>query len=48
MGTKPAKGGGKKGLEGQGVSDGDIEQFMDLDRLEDGYVQSFTEAGGQF
>ncbi|KAI4261275.1 MAG: hypothetical protein L6R42_003523 [Xanthoria sp. 1 TBL-2021] len=39
---------GKKGLEGQGVSDGDIEQFMDLDRLEDGYVQQFTEAGGQF
>ncbi|KAL8844670.1 MAG: hypothetical protein Q9176_000770 [Flavoplaca citrina] len=43
-----AEGGSKKGLDGQGVSDGDIEQFMDLDRLEDGYVQNFTEAGGQF
>ncbi|KAL8928907.1 MAG: hypothetical protein Q9172_000745 [Xanthocarpia lactea] len=41
--------GGKKGLEGQGVvSDGDIEQFMDLDRMEEGYVQQFSEAGGHF
>ncbi|KAL8817909.1 MAG: hypothetical protein Q9223_003353 [Gallowayella weberi] len=39
-------GGGKKGVEG--VSDGDIEQFMDLDRMEEGYVQQFHEAGGQF
>lgn len=41
--------GGKKGGEGQGVvSDGDIEQFMDLDRMEEGYVQQFNEGGGQF
>ncbi|KAL8731615.1 MAG: hypothetical protein Q9166_003303 [cf. Caloplaca sp. 2 TL-2023] len=39
---------GKKGVENQGVSDGDIEQFMDLDRMEEGYVQQFTDAGGQF
>lgn len=32
----------------QGVSDGDIAEFMDLDRMEDGYVQQYAEAGGQF
>lgn len=32
----------------QGVSDGDIAEFMDLDRMEEGYVQQFADAGGQF
>ncbi len=31
-----------------GVSDGDIAEFMDLDRLEDGYAQNYIEHGGQF
>ena len=31
-----------------GVSDGDIAEFMDLDRMEDGYVQQYVENGGQF
>ena len=30
----------------QGVSDGDIEQFMDLDRMEEGFTQNYV--GGQF
>ena len=32
----------------QGVSDGDIAEFMDLDRLEDRYVQQYVENGGLF
>lgn len=32
----------------QGVSDGDIAEFMNLDRLEDGYAQNYIEQGGQF
>lgn len=32
----------------QGVSDGDIAEFMDLERMEDGYVQQYVENGGQF
>ena len=31
----------------QGVSDGDIAEFMDLDRLEDGYIQNIIEQGEQ-
>ena len=31
----------------QVVGDGDIAEFMDLDRMEDGFVQQFTE-GAQF
>ncbi|KAL9597300.1 MAG: hypothetical protein Q9219_005224 [cf. Caloplaca sp. 3 TL-2023] len=38
----------KGGKEIGGVSDGDIAQFMDLDRMEEGYVQQFAEGGGQF
>ena len=34
--------------QGAGVADKDIAEFMDLDRMEDGYVQNFVEAGGQF
>lgn len=30
----------------QGVSDGDIEQFMDLDRMEDGFAQNFVGQDG--
>ncbi len=32
----------------QGVSDGDIEEFMNLDRLEESYVQQYAENGGHF
>lgn len=32
----------------QGMSDGDIADFMDLDRLEDGYAQNYIEHGGEF
>ncbi|MCJ1459121.1 hypothetical protein MMC28_009498 [Mycoblastus sanguinarius] len=32
----------------QGVSDGDIADFMDLDRMEDGFAQNYVEHGGQF
>ena len=32
--------------QGQGVSDGDISQYMDLDRLEEGFTQNYV--GGQF
>ncbi|KAL8998686.1 MAG: hypothetical protein Q9188_006048 [Gyalolechia gomerana] len=39
--------GPKGGKEVAGVSDGDIEQFMDLDRMEEGYVQQYAEGGGQ-
>ena len=38
--------GGQAGQQVQGVSDGDIEQFMDLDRMEEGFTQNFV--GGQF
>lgn len=30
----------------QGVSDGDIEEFMNLDRMEENYVQQYAENGG--
>lgn len=32
----------------QGVTDGDIEEFMNLDRMEEHYVQQYAENGGQF
>ncbi len=35
-----------QGQQVQGVSDGDIEQYMDLDRLEEGFTQNYV--GGQF
>lgn len=31
-----------------GVGDGDIAEFMNLDRLEDGFVQQFSDAAGQY
>lgn len=39
---------GGQGVAGPvaGVSDGDIEQFMDLDRMEEGFTQNYV--GGQF
>ena len=47
-----AQGQGQQGQghpqQGGGVADKDIAEFMDLDRMEDGYVQNFVEAGGQF
>ncbi|KAL8694825.1 MAG: hypothetical protein Q9218_000584 [Villophora microphyllina] len=36
------------GKKPEGVSDGDIAQFMDLDRMEEGYEQQYVEAGGQY
>lgn len=43
----PMQGIEEEGLKGAkevaGVSDGDIEQFMDLDRMEEGYVQQYAE-----
>lgn len=39
-------GGGAQGHQVHGVSDGDIEQFMDLDRMEEGCTQNFV--SGQF
>ncbi|CAF9909382.1 MAG: hypothetical protein ALECFALPRED_005682 [Alectoria fallacina] len=41
-----AQGGGGHGQQVQGVSDGDLEQFMDLDRMEEGFTQNYV--GGQF
>ena len=41
-----AQGSGGQGQPVQGVTDGDIEQFMDLDRMEEGFTQNFV--GGQF
>ena len=38
--------GGGQGQQMQGVSDGDIEQFMNLDRMEEGFTQNYV--GGQF
>ncbi|KAL9598988.1 MAG: hypothetical protein Q9179_003714 [Wetmoreana sp. 5 TL-2023] len=38
----------EEGKKVEGVSDGDIAQFMDLDRMEEGYVQQYAEGGGQF
>lgn len=35
-----------QGQQMQGVSDGDIEQFMNLDRMEEGFTQNYV--GGQF
>ncbi|CAF9913725.1 hypothetical protein IMSHALPRED_001426 [Imshaugia aleurites] len=40
------QGSGAQGQQMQGVSDGDIEQFMDLDRMEEGFTQNYV--GGQF
>lgn len=40
------QGSGGQGHQVQGVSDGDIEQFMDLDRMEEGFTQNYM--GGQF
>lgn len=37
---------GQQQVQVQGVSDGDIEQFMDLDRIEEGFHQNYV--GGQF
>ncbi|MCJ1275785.1 hypothetical protein MMC21_003588 [Puttea exsequens] len=37
-----------QGQHVQGVSDGDIAEFMDLDKLEDGYAQNYVEHDGQF
>ena len=39
---------GQRGQLQQGVSDGDIDEFMNLDRMEEGYVQQFAEGGAQF
>ena len=39
-------GGAGQGQQVQGVSDGDIEQFMDLDRMEEGFTQNYV--GAQF
>ena len=39
-------GGGGQVQHVQGVSDGDIEQFMNLDRMEEGFTQNYV--GGQF
>lgn len=41
-----AQGSGGQGQQVQGVSDGDIDQFMDLDRIEEGFTQNYL--GGQF
>ena len=38
--------GGGQAQQMQGVSDGDIEQFMNLDRMEEGFTQNYV--GGQF
>ena len=42
----------QQGLAGvqqmQGVGDGDIAEFMDLDRMEEGFSQGYGEQGGQF
>ncbi|KAL8712989.1 MAG: hypothetical protein Q9220_002849 [cf. Caloplaca sp. 1 TL-2023] len=44
-----AKRGGNGGAAAAaGISDGDIAQFMDMDRMEEGYVQGYVEGGGQF
>ncbi|KAF6229240.1 hypothetical protein HO133_007356 [Letharia lupina] len=40
------QGSGGQGQQVQGVSDGDIAQFMDLDRMEEGFTQNYV--GGQF
>ena len=32
----------------QVVGDGDIAEFMDLDRMEEGFSQGYGEQGGQF
>ncbi|KAL8871105.1 MAG: hypothetical protein Q9174_002993 [Haloplaca sp. 1 TL-2023] len=37
----------EEGKNGEGVSD-DIAQFVDLDSMEDGYVQNYVEGGGQY
>lgn len=47
-GVGGGNGGGGGGAAGGGLADRDIAEFMDLDRMEDGYVQNFAEAGGQF
>ena len=39
-------GGEGQGQQVPGVADGDIEQFMDLDRMEEGFSQNYV--GGQF
>lgn len=41
-----AQGSGGQGQQVHGVSDGDIDQFMDLDRMEEGFTQNYL--GGQF
>lgn len=41
-----AQGGGTSEQHVQGVSDGDIEQFMNLDRMEEGFTQNYV--GGHF
>ena len=40
---------GLGGVQMQGVADGDIAEFMDLDRMEEGpFSQGYGEQGGQF
>ena len=39
---------GLGGVQMQGVGDGDIAEFMDLDRIEEGFSQGYGEQGGQF
>ena len=41
-----AQGSGGQGQQVQGVNDGDIDQFMDLDRIEEGFTQNYL--GGHF
>ena len=45
VGTEDA-GRGAQLQQGGGVGDGDIDEFMNLDRLEEGYVQQFGGEGG--
>lgn len=45
---EPMQGVEEAKVEAKGVSDGDIAQFMDLDRMEEGLVQQFAEEAGRF
>ncbi|KAI4205752.1 MAG: hypothetical protein LQ350_000249 [Teloschistes chrysophthalmus] len=48
QGVEEEVGVGVGGKKPEGVSDGDIAQFMDLDRMEEGYEQQYVEAGGHY
>lgn len=53
LGGGTGMGQSQEGEEGSQVNvaqaaDGDIGEFMDLDRMEEGYVQQYVEGGGQF